>query len=107
MRDTRFEQLVLLIGGAAILGALALSYASGPPESAEAVAQIMLFGVLAAAVKLGRKGGLIAAYYGKKLGGWRRTRAVVTLGTPHRGTPLAWLGSPKYESDTRWVEVGA
>lgn len=40
------------------------------------------------------KGGLIAAYYVKKLGGWRRTRAVVTLGTPHRGTPLAWLGLP-------------
>jgi pimeloyl-ACP methyl ester carboxylesterase len=40
------------------------------------------------------KGGLIAAYYVKKLGGWRRTRAVVTLGTAHRGTPLAWLGVP-------------
>jgi triacylglycerol esterase/lipase EstA (alpha/beta hydrolase family) len=40
------------------------------------------------------KGGLIAAYYVKRLGGWRRTRAVVTLGTPHRGTPLAWLGLP-------------
>src|SRR5512144_3197882 len=40
------------------------------------------------------KGGLIAAYYVKKLGGWRRTRAVVTLGTPHRGTPRAWLGIP-------------
>jgi triacylglycerol lipase len=40
------------------------------------------------------KGGLIAAYYVKKLGGWRRTRAVVTLGTPHRGTPLAYLGLP-------------
>ena len=40
------------------------------------------------------KGGLIATYYVKKLGGWRRTRAVVTLGTPHRGTPLAWLGLP-------------
>jgi pimeloyl-ACP methyl ester carboxylesterase len=40
------------------------------------------------------KGGLIAAYYVKKLGGWRRTRAVVTLGTPHRGTPRAWLGVP-------------
>jgi pimeloyl-ACP methyl ester carboxylesterase len=38
------------------------------------------------------KGGLIATYYVKKLGGWRRVRAVVTLGTPHRGTPLAWLG---------------
>jgi triacylglycerol esterase/lipase EstA (alpha/beta hydrolase family) len=40
------------------------------------------------------KGGLIAAYYVKRLGGWRRTRAVITLGTPHRGTPLAWLGVP-------------
>jgi pimeloyl-ACP methyl ester carboxylesterase len=40
------------------------------------------------------KGGLIATYYVKKLGGWRRTRAVVTLGTPHRGTPRAWLGIP-------------
>ncbi len=40
------------------------------------------------------KGGLIAAYYVKKLGGWRRTRAVMTLGTPHRGTPTAWLGIP-------------
>jgi pimeloyl-ACP methyl ester carboxylesterase len=40
------------------------------------------------------KGGLVATYYVKKLGGWRRTRAVVTLGTPHRGTPVAWLGLP-------------
>ena len=40
------------------------------------------------------KGGLIATYYVKKLGGWRRTRAVVTLGTPHRGTLLGWLGLP-------------
>ena len=40
------------------------------------------------------KGGLIAAYYVKKLGGWRRTRALVTLGTPYRGTPYAWLGLP-------------
>ena len=40
------------------------------------------------------KGGLVAAYYVKKLGGWRRTRAVVTLGTAHRGTPRAWLGLP-------------
>ena len=39
-------------------------------------------------------GGLVAAYYVKKLGGWRRTRAVVTLGAPHRGTPLGWLGRP-------------
>jgi pimeloyl-ACP methyl ester carboxylesterase len=40
------------------------------------------------------KGGLIATYYVKKLGGWRRTRAVVTLGTPHRGTLRAYLGVP-------------
>jgi pimeloyl-ACP methyl ester carboxylesterase len=39
-------------------------------------------------------GGLVASYYVKKLGGWRRTRAVVTLATPHRGTPVAWLGLP-------------
>ena len=40
------------------------------------------------------KGGLIAAYYVKKLGGWRRTRVVVTLGTPYRGTPVGWLALP-------------
>ena len=40
------------------------------------------------------KGGLVAAYYVKKLGGWRRTRAVVTLGTPFHGTARAWLGLP-------------
>jgi triacylglycerol lipase len=40
------------------------------------------------------KGGLIGAYYVKKLGGWRRTRALVTLGTPHNGTPVAYAGLP-------------
>ena len=40
------------------------------------------------------KGGLIAAYYVKKLGGWRRTRTVVTLATPHQGTVAALLGLP-------------
>jgi triacylglycerol esterase/lipase EstA (alpha/beta hydrolase family) len=40
------------------------------------------------------KGGLVAAYYVKKLGGWRRVRAVVTLGTPFHGTARAWLGLP-------------
>ncbi len=40
------------------------------------------------------KGGLVATYYVKKLGGWRRSRAVVMLGTPYQGTPMAWLGLP-------------
>jgi triacylglycerol lipase len=40
------------------------------------------------------KGGLVAAYYVKLLGGWRRTRAVLTLGTPFHGTWRAWLGLP-------------
>ena len=40
------------------------------------------------------KGGVVAAYYVKKMGGWRRARAVVTLGAPFHGTPRAWLGLP-------------
>ncbi len=40
------------------------------------------------------KGGLIATYYVKRLGGARRVRAVVTLGTPHNGTPVAYTGIP-------------
>jgi triacylglycerol lipase len=40
------------------------------------------------------KGGLIGAYYVKKLGGWRRTRALVTMGTPHQGTPAAYAALP-------------
>ena len=40
------------------------------------------------------KGGLIGAYYVKKLGGWRRTRALLTMGTPHHGTPVAYAGLP-------------
>lgn len=38
------------------------------------------------------QGGLIASWWVKRLGGDRRVRAVVTLGTPHRGTRLAWAG---------------
>jgi pimeloyl-ACP methyl ester carboxylesterase len=34
-------------------------------------------------------GGLVAAYALKHLDGGRRIRSVVTLGTPHRGAPLA------------------
>jgi len=40
------------------------------------------------------KGGLVATYYVKKLGGWRHARAVIMLGAPFHGTPTAWLGLP-------------
>ncbi len=40
------------------------------------------------------KGGLIGAYYVKHLGGHRRVRTLVTLGTPHRGTPVAYAALP-------------
>lgn len=38
------------------------------------------------------KGGLIARYYVSRLGGDARVRNLVTLGTPHNGTRLAYLG---------------
>jgi len=38
------------------------------------------------------KGGLVAAHYVKHLGGSAHVRTLVTLGTPHNGTPLAYLG---------------
>ncbi|HVE86232.1 MAG TPA: alpha/beta fold hydrolase [Myxococcales bacterium] len=38
------------------------------------------------------KGGLIGRYYVKRLGGDLRVKAVITLGTPHGGTPTAYLG---------------
>jgi triacylglycerol lipase len=37
-------------------------------------------------------GGLIGRYYVQKLEGARRVRHLVTLGTPHRGTPWAFSG---------------
>jgi pimeloyl-ACP methyl ester carboxylesterase len=40
------------------------------------------------------KGGLIGRYYVKRLGGEKRVRTLVTLGTPHNGTPTAYLGAP-------------
>lgn len=39
------------------------------------------------------KGGLIGRYYVKRLGGHERVCALITLGTPHHGTPLAYLGA--------------
>lgn len=38
------------------------------------------------------KGGLIGRYYVKRLGGERRVKTLITLGTPHNGNPLAYLG---------------
>ena len=38
------------------------------------------------------KGGLIGRYYVKRLGGRRRVRALITLGTPHHGNPWTLLG---------------
>jgi triacylglycerol esterase/lipase EstA (alpha/beta hydrolase family) len=37
-------------------------------------------------------GGLVATYWLKRIDQGRRIRRVVTLGTPHRGTPFALLG---------------
>lgn len=39
------------------------------------------------------KGGLIGRYYIKRLGGHERTCGLITLGTPHHGTPSAYLGA--------------
>ena len=38
------------------------------------------------------KGGLIGRYYIKRLDGSKRVKALITLGTPHHGNPLALLG---------------
>lgn len=37
-------------------------------------------------------GGLVARYYVKRLGGERYVRSLITLGTPHHGTPMAIPG---------------
>ena len=38
------------------------------------------------------KGGLIGRYYVKRLGGDRRVKNLITLATPHNGTPTAYVG---------------
>lgn len=38
------------------------------------------------------KGGLIGRYYVKRLGGDRRVQNLITLGTPHNGSPTAYVG---------------
>lgn len=57
MNDHRFEQLVLVLGAAAVLGSLALSYSQTAPDLVEIVAQLMVFVVLFAALKGGRRAG--------------------------------------------------
>ncbi len=42
------------------------------------------------------KGGLIGLYYLKRLGGEKRLRNLVTLGTPHNGSPSAYFGIAAY-----------
>lgn len=39
------------------------------------------------------KGGLIGRYYVKRLGGDRRVKTLITLGTPHNGSPWALLAA--------------
>lgn len=38
------------------------------------------------------KGGLIGRYYVKRLGGDKRVKNLITLGTPHNGSPTAYFG---------------
>jgi triacylglycerol lipase len=42
------------------------------------------------------KGGLIGLYYLKRLGGDRRVKSLITMGTPHNGSPSAYLGLATY-----------
>lgn len=58
---TRFDRLVLVLGGAAVLGGASFSLASGEPRALPIFGQLLLFGVLIAAVVLGRRGGTYAA----------------------------------------------
>jgi len=48
-------------------------------------------------------GGLVATYLLKRLDGGRRIRNVVTLSTPHRGTPLAIAGAILFGAFSRAV----
>jgi pimeloyl-ACP methyl ester carboxylesterase len=47
-------------------------------------------------------GGLVARYFIEVLGGWRDTRMLITLGTPHRGA----LKALDYLANGRSVEIG-
>lgn len=60
MRYSRFEALTIGVGGTAILATIALSLYP-EPDVIELLAQVLLLGVLVAAVHWGRKGGAVAA----------------------------------------------
>ncbi|PKQ17273.1 MAG: hypothetical protein CVT67_00210 [Actinobacteria bacterium HGW-Actinobacteria-7] len=57
----RLEKFILIIGGATVAVSTGTALASGSPETVEIIAQLLLFVVLFAAVKYGRRGGLVAA----------------------------------------------
>jgi len=52
-------------------------------------------------------GGLVARYWLGPLGGWRKCRALITLGTPHRGAPkaLKWLVDGVKVGGVEWPGV--
>lgn len=49
------------------------------------------------------KGGLIGAYYVKRLGGDRRVKNLVTLGSPHNGSASAYFGIAAYGAISRSI----
>ncbi|MFT4622836.1 MAG: triacylglycerol lipase [Myxococcota bacterium] len=51
------------------------------------------------------KGGLIARRYVQRYGGHRRVKSVITLGTPHHGTPTAALMLPVLGIGTSLVDL--
>jgi GGDEF domain-containing protein len=61
MEFKRFEKLLLLVGAGIIIVSVGTAFTGGTPDLIEIVAQLLLFGVLFAAVKYGRRGGLVAA----------------------------------------------
>ena len=60
MKYRWFEGIVLVVGGAAIIGSVLLSFGA-PLIAEEVVAQLLLLGVLVGAVHWGRNGGFVAA----------------------------------------------
>ena len=51
------------------------------------------------------KGGLIARRYIQRFGGHRRVKSLITLGTPHHGTPTAAIALPLFALGTSLTEL--